>query len=288
MSAASPPAGLAFKAYEIEELIDIYFYRRLGIVSAWGAKAVGLSPNAVSILAGVVGGIGGTLLAVDGWDWLGVALIVGYGVLDSADGQLARLTGRTSEWGRVLDGIAGYVTHVAAYVAILVRTLQEGGSPWTIVLTVAAGAATIAHAQLYDYHRTSYAAIVVKGRPAGTMTDLPGGRGLVGLYERTQRGLAGLHPRVEAAIAGRAEGGVVRDEDRQLYRARFLRLVPAWNVFGDNGRRYGFLVFTALGHLHWYFWYVLALNVPLVFIWRAQRKADAAFLADQTGSAGRA
>jgi phosphatidylglycerophosphate synthase len=288
VSASPPTAGLAFKAYEIEELVDIYFYRRLGIVSAWGAKAVGLSPNAVSILAGVVGGIGGILLAFDGWDWLGVALIVGYGVLDSADGQLARITGQTSEWGRVLDGIAGYVTHVAAYLAILARALQDGGSPWTILLMLAAGVSTIAHAQLYDYHRTSYAAIVVKGRPAGTMTELPAGRGLVGLYERTQRGLAGLHPRVEAAIARRAEKGVVRDEDRQRYRASFLRLVPAWNVFGDNGRRYGFLVFTALGHLHWFFWYVLALNVPLLVIWRVQRAADAAFLAARVASPERA
>ena len=55
----SAPAGLAFKAYEIEEFVDIYFYRRLGWGVACLAQAMGLTPNAVSVGAGVVGAAGG-------------------------------------------------------------------------------------------------------------------------------------------------------------------------------------------------------------------------------------
>jgi phosphatidylglycerophosphate synthase len=280
VSATTPePGGLAFKAYEIEELIDVWFFRRLGIVSAWAARAFGLSPNGVSILAGLAGMVGGALLASDRYDWLGVVLIWTYGVLDSADGQLARLTGRATEWGRVLDGVAGYVTHIAAYLAILARMWGGGGSWWTVPLAVLAGVATIVHAQLYDYHRTSYTAIVVKGRAATPVSHIPMGRGLVGLYERMQRALAGLHPVVEADVASRAANGSVTPADRQRYRASFLGLMSGWNLFGDNVRRYAFAVLTLVGRLEWFFAVVLLLTLPLAVVWLLQRRADARFLA---------
>jgi phosphatidylglycerophosphate synthase len=273
------PGGLAFKAYEIEESVDVYFFRRLGIVSAWGARALRLSPNAVSILAGLVGATGGALLASERYDWLGVLLIWLYGVLDSADGQLARLTGRTSEWGRVLDGVAGYVTHIAAYLAILARMRADGGTWWVVPLALAAGLATIVHAQLYDYHRTSYAAIVVKGCPASSTSAIPAGRGIVGAYERTQRVLAGLHPAVESIVASHAIDGVVTATDRARYRDAFLGLMPGWNLFGDNVRRYAFAVLMFAGRLEWFFGVVLLMNVPLAVVWLLQRRADARFIA---------
>ena len=46
------------------------------------------------------------------------ALLILHGIIDSADGQLARMTGQVTELGRVLDGVGGYVTHVAIYLAI--------------------------------------------------------------------------------------------------------------------------------------------------------------------------
>lgn len=282
------PEGLAFKAYEIEEFVDVYFFRRLGIVFARAARAARLTPNAVSILAGIVGMTGGALLASDAYDWIGVVLIFGYGVLDSSDGQLARLTGQTSEWGRVLDGVAGYVTHVSAYLAILARMLAAGGGPWVVVLAVVAGAVTIVHAQLYDYHRTSYSTIVVKGRVSLAATPAGGpSRGrIVTAYERIQRAVAGLHPQVEAALAARSAAGAVDAADRRRYREQFLGLMPGWNLFGDNMRRYGFAVLVAAQQLGWYFAFILLLNLPLVVVWRRQRQADERFLAEEKSRAG--
>lgn len=277
MPAAS---GIAYKAYEIEELVDIYFFRRLGIVVAHAARMLGISPNGVSIISGVVGAVGGALLVDDRSVFLGVVLIVGHGVFDSADGQLARLTGRTSEWGRVLDGLSGYVTHTAAYLAIVVRVIRDGGSWWILPAGVLAGVATAIHAQLYDYHRTAYAAIVVNGRPTLAANRRRRPSGLVVLYERLQRRLAGAHPKVEARIADRAEAGVVRDEDRGQYRAHFYPLMPIWNLFGDNVRRYGFVILAWIHQLDWYFGFILVpLNALLLVVWLRQRRADAQFLA---------
>lgn len=279
--------ALAFKAYEIEEFVDIHVFRRLGIVVARLAKALHVTPNAVSMVSGLVGMTGGALLADDRFVAPGVALIVAHGVFDSADGQLARLTGRTSELGRLLDGLGGYVTHAAAYLAIVYRVVSHGGG-WSILgWGILAGAATAIHAQMYDYHRSTYAAVVLKGRAtvdggrAGASAPAAAGTksALVLVYERFQRRLSGRHVSVEQAIAARSSAGNVSEEDRERYRAMFYRPVRLWNLFGDNVRRYGFIVLAWVHHLEWYFAFILGpLNVLLVIVWLYQQRADRRFL----------
>ena len=56
------PVGLAFKAYEIEELADVYFFRPLGMVFARAARALGLTPTTVTMIGAGVGVVGGALL----------------------------------------------------------------------------------------------------------------------------------------------------------------------------------------------------------------------------------
>ncbi len=277
--------ALAFKAYEIEEFVDIHFFRRLGIIVAHAARMLQLSPNAVSVVSGLVGMAGGAMLIDDRSVWPGVALIVAHGVFDSADGQLARMTGQTSELGRLLDGLGGYVTHGAAYIAIVYRVASAGGS-WTVLgLGLLAGVATAIHAQMYDYHRTAYAAIVLKARPslspAGSAA-MDARSGVVRGYEALQRRLSGLHARVEQIIASRAVVGAVSESDRDRYRRCFYRPVRLWNLFGDNVRRLGFIVLAWVGHLEWYFAFILLpLTLLLMAVWLYQQRADRAFLREE-------
>jgi hypothetical protein len=278
----SGPSGLAFKAYEIEEIVDVYFFRRCGIVVAYAARSIGLSPNGVSVVAGLVGGLGGALLASDRFAMLGVALLFLHGIVDSADGQLARMTGQTSELGRLLDGIAGYVTHIAAYLGIAAGVIDRGGHWDILAWAVLGGIATAIHAQMYDYHRTTYAAIVIKGVPA----DRPHAsqprrlRPIFAGYDLIQAVIAGLHPEVVAAVAARAHHGHVRDDDRTRYRACFYRLVRGWNLFGDNVRRFAFAALAVTHHLDWMFLFlVVPLNIVFVALWLWQRVADRRFLA---------
>jgi phosphatidylglycerophosphate synthase len=275
--------ALAYKAYEVEELVDIYFYRRLGYVVALGARFARLSPNAVSVLAGAIGAAGGLLVAWPRLSWIGIGLLVVYGIVDSADGQLARMTGQTSELGRILDGVAGYVTHIAIYVAI-VLTVHGATGRWGVVgLVVVSGVCTAIQAQLYDYYRTAYAAFVIQGRvPVELVSPRTSGMLglLVGFYASMQRLLLGRHVAVEHMLAERAAGGPVLDEDRERYRWAFYRPVRGWNLLGDNVRRYAIAVCVALGHPEWFIAFTLApMNVVLAALWAYQRAADRRFLA---------
>lgn len=277
------PAGLAFKAYEIEELADVYFFRPVGIVFARAARALQLTPTAVTIASVIVGIAGGALLYFDGLALIGFALIIFYGVLDSSDGQLARITGRATELGRFLDGAGGYVVYVAIFVAIVAGGVARGASMSSLLpLAGLTGLMTAVHAQMYDYHRTTYLQLAIQGivrNEAGPRIRVAWLDAVLRAYESAQRRLAASHADVEAAIAARASNGMVRDQDRSWYRSCFYWPVRGWNLLGDNNRRYAIGVFAFLHHLEYFFVFILVpMNIALAALWVWQARADRRFL----------
>jgi phosphatidylglycerophosphate synthase len=275
--ATMPPGGLAFKAREIEEVVDVYFFRRVGIVIARLAQDLRLTPTDVTFASIAAGALGGLLLASPRYAILGVALLILHGVLDSSDGQLARLTGQASDFGRLMDGVAGYVTHIAMYVGVTIAVFPRDGWP-AVLLAGVAGLCTIVHAQMYDYHRTTYAAYAIKGEALPAAVGTPH-RGLLGFYESMQRVLAGRHPAVERRLALSGATGRVHDEDRRRYRECFYRPVRGWNLMGDNGRRLTIAIAVWAGRPEWFILAELTLlNVVFAALWWVQRRADDRFL----------
>src|SRR5687768_5781293 len=217
----------AAKSSEITELADVYFFHPLGFLVARLAAALRITPTQLTVISALVGVAGGALLYDQRLGLLGFAVLILHGIIDSADGQLARLTGQTTELGKVLDGGAGYVTHAAIYLAIAAGMLHRGASGAVFLWMALAGIATAAHAQMYEYHRTAYISVVEKARvphqePAKVAPWL---RGLYRGYLLMQRWLTGLHGEVENALSRRAIAGVVTGEDRINYRHHFYAAV---------------------------------------------------------------
>jgi len=268
--------GLAFKAYEIEELADVYFFRPLGMVCARAARAVGLTPTIVTLIGAGVGIAGGALLYDQRFGLVGFAALVLHSVIDSADGQLARMTGQVTDLGRILDGVGGYLTHVAIFLAIAESMLDRYGVGMVAALVAGSAVSTILHAQMYDYYRASYARIVVKREPA---SRVEASYGVARMYEALQRIVAGDHERVEAAIAARASNPAVVELDRLAYRACFYWPVRGWNAMGDNTRFYAIGVLAWTHRLDWFFGFVLLpMNALFAVLWAWQRRADRRFL----------
>ena len=277
------PEGLSFRAREIEELADVYFFRPLGSVIVRPAAVVGISPIQLTIFSMLVGMAGGALLFSERLALLGFALLILYSIFDSADGQLARVTGQVTELGRVLDGVGGYVTHAAIYLALTAGILDRGGSGTIIIWAGLAVLANTAQAQMYEYHRHHYATIVVKGfvprdDPAKIASSWI--KWLYRFYLAMQRMLNGLHVEVEAAIAARSTGGSVREDDRARYRDCFYWPVRGWNLLGDNTRFYAIGVLALFNRTDLFFAFILLpMNLALVALWIWQRRADRRFLA---------
>jgi phosphatidylglycerophosphate synthase len=241
-----------------------------------------MTPTQLTVVGALVGVTGGVLLYDERLGLLAFAVLILHGILDSADGQLARMTGQTTELGKVLDGGAGYVTHAAIYLAIAAGMLYRGGSGLVLLWMALAGIASAAHAQMYEYHRTVYTSVVSKGRvprqePAKVASWL---RGLYRGYLLMQRWLTGLHGEGENALSRRAIAGVVTDEDRNRYRDHFYAVVRGWNFLGDNTRFYAIGLLACFHRLDLFFAFILLpMNLAFIALWLWQRRADQRFLA---------
>ena len=276
-------SDLAFKSVEIEELSDVYFFRPLGSLIARGARAAGITPTGLTIAGALIGMAAGALLYDERLGLVAFALLILHSIVDSADGQLARMTGQVTDFGRVLDAVGGYVTHVAVFLAIGANLLHLGWSGSILVWMLLAGIVTAIHAQMYVYYRDSYIAIVTKGLAAGdaSTANVPPLIGwLVGGYLGVQRWFVGLHGKVEAVLVARAASGRVREEDRARYRAIFYPLVRGWNFLGDNTRFFAIGVLVCLHRIDLFFAFILvSMNLVFVALWLWQRRADRRFLA---------
>lgn len=112
--------------------------RPLGRLLAAAAYRVGLSPNGVSVLSAIVSGAGILVVAlVEPAPWVGalaaVLLVLGF-ALDSADGQVARLTGRGSKAGEWLDHVLDAGKMVLVHGAVAVSALLHLDTGRLVVL----------------------------------------------------------------------------------------------------------------------------------------------------------
>lgn len=153
----------SMKSKDTEEWLDVYFTRPVGLAFALVWKALGVHPTVITILGMMLGATAGVMFAHADLQhniW-GVLLMMFANFCDSTDGQLARLTGKKTLVGRVLDGFASDVTFFSVYVGICVRLMFQpmpltdtSWSLWIWVLAFVAG--IMSHSPqglLADYYR---------------------------------------------------------------------------------------------------------------------------------------
>jgi phosphatidylglycerophosphate synthase len=132
----------SLKAIEMEEALDLVLYRPLAFVLAKVANRTPITPNQISVMSLGFGLLTGWLFAA-GTPQAGAAAAACYflcNTLDCADGQLARLRGKPSPFGYIVDGSIDYVASVAVFVGIAYHlTAQRPGEYSWWLVTVAAG-----------------------------------------------------------------------------------------------------------------------------------------------------
>jgi phosphatidylserine synthase len=154
---------VSFKSDDTEEWLDVWFTRPIGLVFALLWNKLGIHPNVITIVSFFLGGAAGWMFHYTDLlhNLYGVILLMLANFCDSTDGQMARLSGKKTLLGRVLDGFSGDVWFFCIYVAIAVRlchqpipgTTIEWGI-WGFLLAAVAG--FLSHApqsSLADYYR---------------------------------------------------------------------------------------------------------------------------------------
>lgn len=145
---------MSLKHLDVEEPIDLWFYRPMGFRLALLGKRFHWTPNQVTV-ASIFLGVGcGLLCFPQNWELnlFAIFLLILADICDSADGQLARLTHQYSQLGRILDGAAGDIWFITIYLAIFFRLYPEWGM-WGFLLGCIAGLSHRQQAALADYYR---------------------------------------------------------------------------------------------------------------------------------------
>lgn len=120
-----------FKSGDTEEWLDTVWTRPIGYLWAKFFERLGVHPNVVTVLSMIIGASSALFFAHGSYYYEGVygllmnivaiVLLAWANFYDSADGQLARMTGKKTRLGRILDGAASEVWFIPIYLSLVYR-----------------------------------------------------------------------------------------------------------------------------------------------------------------------
>ena len=260
-STAAPPPASAGRPAEIEEWLNSGVFHPLARRLAGLLIPTGVSPNAVSI-AGVAAMTSAAACYVFGaWPWgpvVGLGFHLGWHVLDGADGDLARRTGKASSDGEIVDGVCDHLSHIILYLAIgLILAQAVGGWGWG--LAVVAGLSRGLQSSCYERTRRNYRRWVHGVGWIRQELATPAEPGASGPWRRLSRRLAAAYlgasslvsaddSRVEALMSRLSEvGGGKAAAARRIYAERQRPLVKHASALSTNYETLGVFAILMVG-----------------------------------------
>lgn len=135
-------------------------------------RLLGLTPNIVTLMGFAVS-VAGAALVATGWLFVGGVVFLLGGFLDLFDGALARLTGRDSPFGALLDSVFDRLGEASLFVGLAIYGFQAGFSEDYLLLFVTVLLLALILSQAVSYLRA-------RGEGLGAFTRS-------GLMTRTER-----------------------------------------------------------------------------------------------------
>jgi hypothetical protein len=115
------------KSQDTEGPFELYVTRTPGYLWARLFQWMGIHPVVVTLMSIVIGGASGWFFYSEdlAMNLIGMGLLVWANWYDCADGQLARMTGKRTLIGRILDGFCGDVWFFFIYLFICLRLTKQ-------------------------------------------------------------------------------------------------------------------------------------------------------------------
>ncbi len=275
--------ALGLKHEDVEERIDLLFYRPIGAALTRWLASTSVTPNQVSVASAIIGGLGGWFFFSDrlAINVLGMLAFVLANLLDSVDGQLARMKKMTSRLGRVLDGLAGVAIFGSIYLFLAIRLSREDGWP-ALLLGVLALLSQAFQNQMADYFRNAYLSCALRSARGELDTPADAGR-LQKEARKAGRWYARILFRLYRDYVGRQElmaprtarlhkrlAGLPpeeRAEAAEYYRTLSRPLLPHLAWLATNVRMLALFAMLFAGVPRWFFPFnIVPLNIALVIL----------------------
>ena len=285
----SPPlqAKRPMRPRELQDPLNYYLYHPLAWQFARVLAHTPITPNMVSVLGAgcvIAAGLAYTQLAWPVSAALGMALHMTWHVVDGADGDLARLTGRSSPIGEMVDGLCDYLSHIVVYLMLAALLAASSGpvSGWLAwVLVIGAGISHAVQSNHVEVQRRQYQWWVY-GTPwlrnshaqEGSATAQSWAGALVSSYMAVASGMTPEALRIDAAVQA-AQGDEARlAEIAGAVRVEAPKLLLLCKILGPNPRAIMLGLSMFAGSPLWYMLYqAVALNLLLAVSVRAHNAA---------------
>ncbi|MDX1740815.1 MAG: CDP-alcohol phosphatidyltransferase family protein [Rhodothermales bacterium] len=287
-----PDPAQVKRTREIESVSNLYFIHPISRRFVTMFARLGMKPNTVSAL-GIIFGVTAAAAYFQYQDWrmcvVGFLSMIMWHVMDGADGQLARLTGQTSELGRVMDGLCDHVTVALVYLSLAVAGSLEDGL-WIAGAAVAAGISHVGQSSAYEFQRQMYD-YWVHGKESARFVSLDEQRsivereeGIASVFARFYLLYLWIQSRMTAfdEVLDRqlhrlvASGDPDRSRARDLYRSVNVPMMRRWSLMSNNPRTVAIFLACLVGSPVLYFLLELTvMNVLLAVLVSTQRRRHA-------------
>ncbi|MET0181044.1 MAG: CDP-alcohol phosphatidyltransferase family protein [Novosphingobium sp.] len=229
---------------ELQDALNHHLYHPLAWRLARTLARTRVTPNMVSVAGGLAVASAGAAYAGPLWGlaWpgsavAGLALHMAWHVIDGADGDLARITGRSSPRGEMVDGLCDYAGHFAMYLLLAaLLAAQVGPIGWAAMTAV--GVAHAVQANHVEVQRRFYLHWV-HGKP-WLANQRPAVRGpfawLVALYLRAGAGMSPHAAAIDRAVTAAGHDPLRREALRALVREESAPLLRIERWLGPNQR----------------------------------------------------
>lgn len=272
---------------ELQDPLNHFLYHPLAWQLARLFAPTPITPNMVSVLG--AGCVVAAALAYTQLAWpvsaaLGMALHMTWHVVDGADGDLARLTGRSSPIGEMVDGLCDYLSHAVLYLLLAALLaggtgIISGGLAWALVIL--AGISHALQANHAEVQRRQYQ-YWVYGTPwlrnshdaADSATAKSWAGALVSAYIGIASGMTPQALKVDAAVRSAGGDPARLEAIAAAVRAEAPPLLRLCKILGPNPRAIVLGLSMFAGSPLWYLLYqTIVLNLLLVHSVRAHNAA---------------
>lgn len=273
------------KSMDTEEWLDIHFTRPLGYAWALFFNKFDIHPNVVTIISIFMGVAAGICFYFPDMAHtiVGILLLIWANIYDSTDGQLARMTGKKTRWGRMLDGFAGDLWFFAIYLAICLRLYPQ----WGLNIFLIAGLSGIVfhsmQCQLADYYRNIHL-FFLKGKEGSELDTCKQQREIFsslpwkhnfwwkmflyfyGNYTRSQERMTPNFQDLKVLMRTRFKGNIPQE-----FRDNFCResrpLMKYTNVLTFNTRAIVLYISLLIGEPQYYFYFeIVVLTLIMIYM----------------------
>jgi len=271
----------ARKSKDTEDPVDVLLHDPLAIRLTHRFIKAGVSANAVTFMSLLVGVAGSALFYSHNWwvNLIGILLVIFAAVLDCCDGQIARLTHTSSQFGRVLDGTVDIANFLAIYIVLGLRMMNETipftGMKWSYTIWIVILVTMICHAsqaRMADYYRGLHL-FFLEGKNTAYLTRSKNIRKELSalpkdspFYEKIYRAFYLIYTKDQERQTPWAQrllniieknGGTASEEVAEAYVTQSRRYIQASNALTYSIRTYGLFLLLLAGIPAFFFPFVI-------------------------------